>query len=89
VSTEPGEAHVTFEEFRAMIAQELEVDENKVVPEASFVQDLFADSLRLVRLMLRMEEMGIGIPMERAWEVETVGDAYQLYAASGDSERET
>ena len=44
------------------------------------VDDLLADSIQMVGLMLRMEKMGISIPMETAWEVETVGDAYRLYA---------
>jgi acyl carrier protein len=82
MSERPSEGHITFEEFRRVIAQELQVEEGKVVPEASLVEDLFADSLQLVKLMLRMEEMGIAIPMERAWEIETVGDAYQLYRAN-------
>jgi acyl carrier protein len=88
VSEEPGAGHVTFEEFRRVVAQELQVEEDRVIPEASFVGDLFADSLRLVQLMLRMEEMGISIPMERAWKIETVGDAYQLYSAHASSETE-
>jgi len=55
------------------------VEQGKVIREASFVDDLPADSIQLVELMLHMEEMGISIPMEAAWEVETVGDAYRLY----------
>ncbi len=82
MSERPSEGHATFEEFRRVIAQELQVEEGRVVPGASFVEDLFADSVQLVKLMLCMEEMGIGIPMERAWEIETVGDAYQLYRAN-------
>ncbi|HHS97740.1 MAG TPA: acyl carrier protein [Chloroflexi bacterium] len=70
---------ITFEEFRRIIAEELDVDENLVVPEASFVEDLMADSIQLVEMMLRLEEMGIEIPMEKAWQVRTVGDAYRLY----------
>jgi len=88
VSEKPSERQITFEEFRRVIAKELQVDEERVVREASFVEDLFADSLKLVRLMLRMEELGIEIPMERAWEVETVGDAYKLYTAPVVSEQE-
>ena len=83
MSERPNERQVTFEEFRRAIADELQVDEDQVVREASFVEDLYADSLKLVRLLLRMEEMGLTIPLERAWEVQTVGDAYQLYLASG------
>jgi acyl carrier protein len=71
---------ISFEEFRSLIAKELQVEESQVVPEASFVQDLYADSIRMVELMLRLEETGIEIPFEEAWNVQTVGDAYQLYA---------
>lgn len=71
---------ITFEEFRRIIAEELDVDESQVVPEASFVEDLLADSIRLVEMMLRLEEMGITIPVDVAWEVRTVGDAYRFYA---------
>ncbi len=75
----PERTPMTFQEFRRIIARELQVEEHKVVHEASFMEDLSADSIQLVSLMLRMEELGIGIPLEAAWEVETVGDAYQLY----------
>jgi len=88
MSEKPREGQITFQEFSRTIAQELQVDEAKVVREASFVEDLFADSLKLVRLMLRMEELGIAIPMERAWEVQTVGDAYRLYREAVVSESE-
>ena len=79
---------ISFEQFRSLVAKELQVDESQVGPETSFVQDLYADSVRLVELLLRLEEAGIDIPFEEAWNVETVGDAYQLYsrhASSGPS----
>ena len=71
---------ITFEEFRRLIAKELHVEERLVVPEASFVDNLYADSIRLVELMLRLKNQGITIPMEEAWNVKTVGDAYSLYS---------
>ncbi len=71
---------ITFEEFRHMIATELHVEERLVVPDASFVDDLYADSIRLAELMLRLAEQGITIPMEEAWNVKTVGDAYRVYS---------
>jgi acyl carrier protein len=74
-----AEEVVPFEEFRRIIAEELQVEERAVVSEASFVADLLADSIQLVELMLRLEDMGVDMPMEAAWDVETVGDAYQLY----------
>jgi acyl carrier protein len=70
---------IPFEEFRRVIAQELQMEEGKIVREASLVNDLHADSIQLVDLMLRMEEMGIEIPIEAAWDIETVGDAYRVY----------
>ncbi|MGA2977873.1 MAG: acyl carrier protein [Spirochaetia bacterium] len=74
-------ALIPFEEFRHLIAQELHVEESLVVPEASFVEDLFADSIRLVELMLLLADKGIAIPFEEAWNVKTVGDAYKLYSS--------
>lgn len=71
---------ITFEEFRRIVAEELDVDESQVVEEASFVEDLLADSIQLVEMMLRMEDMDIVIPMDMAWKVRTVGDAYRFYA---------
>ena len=72
---------IPFEEFKRIIADELQVEKNRVVREASFIEDLRADSIQLVELMLRLEEMGINIPVEAAWDVETVDDAYRLYMA--------
>lgn len=77
---DPG-GPVTFEEFRKLIARELHVKEALVKPETSFVDDLFADSIRLVEMMLRLKEEGITIPMEEAWNVRTVGDAYRIYSS--------
>ncbi len=75
----PDKKPISFEEFKHIVAEGLHVEEDKVVPEASFLDDLLADSIQLVELMLHMEEMGIEIPMEAAWGIETVGDAYALY----------
>jgi acyl carrier protein len=67
-----------------MVAAELDVGEDRVVPEASFVDTLFADSIRLVEMMLHLKERGIIIPMEEAWNVKTVGDAYAVYVRHAD-----
>ncbi len=78
----PSDGPVGFDEFRRIIAGQLQVDESRVTPEASFLNDLFADSIQLVEMMLHLEEMGVSIPLESAWEVETVADAYRLYVES-------
>lgn len=73
---------ISFQEFRHMLADVLQVEEDQLVPEASFVTDLMVDSIKLVELMLGLEENGINIPMEAAWDVQTVGDAYRVYKDS-------
>jgi acyl carrier protein len=70
---------ISFEEFQRIVAKGLQVESEQIVREASFVNDLAADSIQLVEMMVRMEEQGISIPMEAAWEIDTVGDAYQVY----------
>jgi acyl carrier protein len=75
---------ITFDEFKQLLAEELQLDESKIVPEASFINDLMVDSIRLVELMLRLDQEGINIPLEAAWDVDTVGDAYRLYEQQGD-----
>jgi len=79
MTDEPTKGPITFEEFKHLLADVLQVEETKVVPGASFVSDLQVDSIKLVELMLGLEENGINIPLEAAWDVETVGDAYRVY----------
>jgi acyl carrier protein len=67
-----------FEKMKKLIAEKLEVDEGKITMEASFRQDLGADSLDTYELVYAIEEeMGITIPDEKANEFETVKDAYE------------
>ena len=70
---------IPFEEFKLLVAEQLHVEEEKVRQEASFIDDLMVDSIQLVDLMLKLEALGINIPIEEAWDVRTVGDAYRLY----------
>jgi acyl carrier protein len=64
------------ERLRKIIAEQLGVDEAKVVPEATFAGDLDADSLDLVELMMSLEEeFGVEIPDEDAEKLESVSDA--------------
>ena len=64
------------EKVKKMIVEQLEVNESEVVPEAKFIDDLGADSLDIVGLVMALEdEYGIEIPDEDAEKIETVGDA--------------
>ena len=59
-----------------IVIDKLGVDANKVTPEAKFIDDLGADSLDTVELIMEMEEeFGIEIPDEEAEKLATVGDA--------------
>lgn len=64
------------ERVKKIIAEQLGVEENEVTPEASFVEDLGADSLDTVELVMALEEeFSIEIPDEDAEKILTVGKA--------------
>lgn len=64
------------ERVKEIIVNELGVEPEKVTEEASFVEDLGADSLDTVELVMAFEEeFGIEIPDEDAEQLQTVGDA--------------
>ncbi len=59
-----------------IIAEKLGIDESEIKPEASFIDDLGADSLDIVELVMELEEeYGIEIPDEDAEKIKTVQDA--------------
>ena len=68
----------TFEEIKAIIVDILGVDEDKVTPEARFREDLEADSLDLVELIMAFEDkFGGEISDEDAQKISTVGEAVE------------
>ncbi|MGB4205153.1 MAG: acyl carrier protein [Bacteroidales bacterium] len=61
---------------KAIIVDKLGVDESEVTPEASFTNDLGADSLDTVELIMEFEkEFNMAIPDEQAEKIGTVGEA--------------
>jgi acyl carrier protein len=65
------------QKVKQIIVDELGVDENEVTPNARFIDDLGADSLDTVELVMRFEEeFGIEIPDEDAEKIQSVRDAY-------------
>lgn len=64
------------ERVKEIIAKELEVDAKQITPEAKFIEDLGADSLDIVELVMALEEeFGLDIPDEDADKLKSVGDA--------------
>jgi acyl carrier protein len=74
------------EKIKKIICEQLDVPEKDVVPEASFVDDLGADSLDQVELIMAMEEeFDVSIPDEDAEKIGTVQDAVDyIKKASGE-----
>jgi len=66
----------SMERIKKIIANQLEVDESKITEDSSFVDDLDADSLEIVELIMAFEEkFDIEIPDADAEKINTVGDA--------------
>jgi acyl carrier protein len=70
---------MTFDEFKAVLADVLMVGADKLTPEASFLNDLSVDSIKWLEMALTLEQLGVGLNAEAVWEIHTVGDAYQCY----------
>ena len=72
-----------FERVKAVIVDQLGADESAVTPEASFVDDLGADSLDVVQIVMQLEDIfGIEIPDDAIENIVTVGDAVEQIKAA-------
>ena len=71
------------ERVKAIIVDKLSVEETEVTNEVSFTNDLGADSLDTVELIMEFEkEFGISIPDDQAEKIGTVGDAVSYIEAN-------
>ncbi len=69
---------MNFEKIRAIIADKLSLDEEEITMESSFMEDLGADSLDIVELIMALEdEFDMSIPDEDAEKIVTVGDVVE------------
>ena len=65
--------------LKEIVMDRLNAEEEQIKPEASFVEDLGADSLDIVELIMAFEEeFGVEIPDEKAEKIRTVADAVKL-----------
>ncbi|MCX7911450.1 MAG: acyl carrier protein [Dehalococcoidales bacterium] len=82
-------SNAVFEKIKAIVVEQLGVDEKNVVPTASFVEDLGADSLDLVELIMSIEEAfstpekKLEIPDEVAEKIVTIQDAIDYLKEQG------
>jgi len=73
-----------LEKVKVVIVEQLNVEEDDVVEDAAFVDDLGADSLDIVELVMALEEeFGVSIPDEDAESIKTVGDAVAYIDSNG------
>ena len=74
-----------FDEIKAVIAETLSVDEDKITLEASLTDDLGADSLDVYQIIMGIEdEFGIKLPEDKIEKITTVGEAVELIKEVND-----
>ena len=72
------------DKIKAIVVEHLGVEESKVTPEASFIDDLGADSLDTVELVMAFEEaFNVEIPEDAAEKIATVKDAIDFMNSNG------
>jgi len=79
-------SHQSIEQkIKKIIVEQLGVNEDQVTPEAKFIEDLGADSLDTVELVMALEEeFGNEIPDDEAEKLQSVGDVISYIEGSGD-----
>ncbi|SHJ54751.1 acyl carrier protein [Clostridium cavendishii DSM 21758] len=74
-----------FEKIKAIIADQLSINEDSITKESSFIEDLGADSLDIMQLIMALEdELEMEIPDEEAEKFVTVGDALNYIKAHNE-----
>lgn len=70
---------MTFDKVKSLIASQLGISEDKITAEARLIEDLGADSLDTVEMLMTLEdEFGIAIPDDEAVKLKTVGSIVEL-----------
>jgi acyl carrier protein len=77
-----GVNDVVFEKVKDIIVEQLGIEESEITMESSFIDDLGADSLDIVELIMALEEeFDLEIPDKEAEKISTVGDAVEYIKA--------
>lgn len=73
---------MVFEKLREILADELELSEDEITMESDLVEDLGADSMAVVDLIMSIEdEFGVEVPDEDVEKVKTIGDTVRYIEA--------
>jgi acyl carrier protein len=75
----PHPEPLSFAAFQSLVADLLHLNPAQLTPDAYFITDLGVDSIRMVEILLRLEQLGIELTPDLAWRIQTVGDAYRYY----------
>ncbi|VXD25847.1 acyl carrier protein (ACP) [Planktothrix serta PCC 8927] len=77
----------TFEKVKGIVKEQLDVEEDKITPSANFIDDLGADSLDTVELVMALEEeFEVEIPDEDAENIKTVQDVVNYIKKNAEKE---
>ncbi len=77
---------MVFEKVKDIVANQLGVDIESITPESSFIEELGADSLDVVELIMALEtEFDLEIPEDEAENVSTVGDVVEYIKANAEN----
>lgn len=72
-----------FERIRSMLAEQLEIDEDRITMDSNIMEDFDADSLDLVDMVMSLEdEFGVEVPDEDVEKFHTVGDVVRFIEAN-------
>ncbi len=78
-----------FDRVKTIVAEQLGVEPDEVTPQSKFVEDLGADSLDVVELVMALEdEFSLEIPDEEAEKISTVGDAAKYIESHAEAAKE-
>jgi acyl carrier protein len=75
---------LAFDDFRAELAEVFGVPVDDLGADTDFLHDLAFDSLRMLQLGMVFERLGLEMPTELAWDIRTVGNAYEHYVQASE-----
>ena len=73
------EVYMVFDKVAELVAEQLGVDKKTITPESNIIEDLGADSLDVIEMLMTLEdEFGITIPDDKIGQIKTVGQIVEL-----------